>query len=74
MSKKAENKEGVNYYHFGDIVIVKKNLVGIVVKCWDNKVYEVYVRSFNMIVEYHENQMKKYIHHKELTEDSLSYY
>jgi hypothetical protein len=28
---------------FGDIVVVEDNLIGVVVKCWTDKTYEIYV-------------------------------
>ena len=60
-------------YTFGDIVIVEGNLIGVVVKCWTNN-YEVYVRSFNGIKEYTEDQMRRYmVRHKELDEDEMYY-
>ena len=67
-------------YTFGDIVIVEGNPIGVVVKCWgtitpENKIhYEVYVRSFNGIKEYTEDQMRRYmVRHKELSEDEMYY-
>lgn len=65
-------------FTFGDIVIVEGNLIGVVVKSWvrnNNSVYhEVYVRNYNNIKEYKENEMQRYmVRHKYLTEEELEY-
>lgn len=68
-------------FTFGDIVIVEDNLIGVVVKCWGPSTmgtrpahHEVYVRSFNGIREYTEDQMRRYmVRHKELDEDEMYY-
>lgn len=67
-------------FGFADVVIVEGNLVGVVVKCWETLVgnrgnhYDVYVRMFNVIREYDEHQVTRFIYDKELSEESLSYY
>lgn len=63
---------------FGDIVVVENELIGVVVKTWDSSSkgyqYEVYVRSFNTIIEYNENEIDRYrVRHKELNEEELMY-
>lgn len=68
---------------FGDIVIVEKSLLGVVVKSWDKRLskyekqgyyHEVYVRSWNCIKEYHEDDLDRYIvRHKELSEEEYDY-
>lgn len=62
---------------FGDIVVVEESLIGVVVKTWQNKEgysYEVYVRSFNCIKEYNEDEIERYsVRHKELDEDEMYY-
>lgn len=70
---------------FGDIVVVEGSLIGVVVKCWgraiagpnvglDEPKYEVYVRSFNSIVQYNESDVERYlVRHKELGEDELEW-
>ncbi len=67
---------------FGDIVVVEKYLIGVVVKSWGASLtgarrpphYEVYVRSFNAIVEYPEDKVERYgVRHKELDEKELYY-
>lgn len=65
-------------FQFGQIVVVEEECVGVVVKAWTSKkhsfVYEVYVRSFNTIQEYPENEIMQYIFHKELYEWEQDYY
>lgn len=63
---------------FGDIVVVEGNLIGVIVKSWirNNKeiVYEVYVRSYNGIKEYKEDDIQRYmVRHKELNDEELDY-
>lgn len=68
-------------YTFGDIVIVEENLIGVVVKSWKASLlgktplhHEVYVRNFNAIKEYKENQMRRYmVRHKELDDNEMFY-
>lgn len=62
---------------FGDIVVVERTLIGVVVKTWQNKegyYYEVYVRNHNMIREYKEHEIDRYrVRHKELDEEEMYY-
>lgn len=63
---------------FGDIVVVENELIGVVVKTWDSSSkgyqYEVYVRSFNTIINYDESEIDRYrVRHKELNEEELMY-
>lgn len=60
---------------FGDIVVVENYFIGVVVKTWQGLNngkyhYEVYVRSYNAIVEYDEKDIERYrVRHKELSEE-----
>lgn len=65
---------------FGDIVVVEKDLIGVVVKCWGKSFqgkprnYDVYVRSWNVIQNYDEDKIERYmVRHKELTKKELEY-
>lgn len=64
-------------YLFGDVVVVDKSLIGVIVKTWENNkgyYYEVYVRNYNGIKEYQENEIDRYrVRHKELDEDEMYY-
>lgn len=63
---------------FGDIVIVEGYLIGVIVKSWvsNNQFieHEVYVREYNKIIRYKEDDIKRYmVRHKELNEEELEY-
>ena len=62
---------------FGDIVVVEKCLIGVVVKTWETKngyEYEVYVRCGNGIVTYKEDDIDRYrVRHKYLDEEEMEY-
>lgn len=64
---------------FGDIVVVEGNLIGVIVKSWETtlskiRFYEVYVRSYNCIKEYDEEDIERYkVRHKELNEEEMYY-
>jgi len=64
-------------YAFADIVVVDGGLIGVIVKSWIGKEgikHEVYVRNYNGIVEYPEDQIERYlVRHKELSEEELEY-
>lgn len=59
---------------FGDIVVVDGNYIGVVVKCWTNRTYDVYVRMYDIIKSYKEIDMERYmVRHKYLDEEELQY-
>lgn len=61
-------------YTFGDIVVVEDGLIGVIVKCWCGGVYEVYVRMYNNIKQYKENEIQRYlVRHKYLSEEEKEY-
>lgn len=68
-------------FTFADVVIVEENLIGVIVKSWQESTlgtrpahHEVYVRNFNKIKEYEESEMRRYmVRHKELNEEELMY-
>lgn len=68
-------------FTFGDIVVVDGNLIGVIVKCWQKSLcgkkpahYEVYVRNYNSIQEYNENEIQRYlVRHKELNDEEMYY-
>lgn len=71
MNKKAK-------FLFGDIVVVRRSLIGVIVKTWESfkrgYYYEVYVRNYNKILEYDEKDIERYrIRHKELDEEEMSW-
>lgn len=68
-------------YLFGDIVVVEKNLIGVIVKVWIRSnsgnlsiIYEVYVRNHRGVKEYLEQEVKRYrTRHKELDKRELEW-
>lgn len=63
---------------FGDIVVVDKDQIGVICKSWirtdDSHYYEVYVRSYNRIIEYDEEDIERYmVRPKYLSEEELIY-
>ena len=63
---------------FGDIVVVERYLIGVIVKSWTSSMrgnyYEVYVRNYNRIREYDEEDIERYmVRHKELNEEEMYY-
>lgn len=63
---------------FGDIVVVEDYLIGVIVKSWQSSMrgnhYEVYVRNYNAIREYDEQDIERYkVRHKELNEEEMYY-
>jgi len=64
---------------FGDIVVVNKYEIGVIVKSWvgsknrENK-YEVYNRITSSIIEYNESDIERYkVRHKFLNEEEIEY-
>lgn len=62
---------------FGDIVVVDDIQIGVVVKSWCGMTinnYDVYVRSYNSIKNYKENEIERYmVRHKYLDDKELEY-
>lgn len=67
---------------FGDIVVVRENLIGVVVKAWiryahdggTTHEYEVYVRMTRQIEQFREDEIQRYmVRHKELDEDEMEW-
>lgn len=65
-------------FTFGNIVVVDGNLVGVVVKSWGASLtgskrgvhHEVYVRSYNGIKEYDEQDITHFVYDKELSDEA----
>ena len=61
-------------YCFGDIVVVEVDLIGVIVRCWTSKIYDVYVREYNTIIQYEEDDIQRYmVRHKYLDEQELEW-
>jgi hypothetical protein len=70
-------------FYFSVVVVVDEDQIGCVVKTWHNDTgfhepkgykYEVYVRSYNRIVEYPENMIQRYVVSKELSEEEKGWH
>lgn len=51
-------------FGFGNVVVVNGDEVGVIVKSWDNKTHEVYVRVHNSIMTFHEQEIRHFIYDK----------
>lgn len=71
-------------YLFGDIVVIDDKNIGVIVKSWEHLTdrdgltkefnYDVYVRTFNFITEYQEDEIERYrVRHKYLDEQELEW-
>ena len=70
---------------FGDIVVVRGEDIGVVIKCWitsikerenngDEMKYEVYVRNDNRIEDFYESEIERYmVQNKELSKEEKVY-
>lgn len=65
---------------FGDIVVVNRRNIGVVVKSWCSSLnsgepnHDVYVRMYDKIVNYKESEMQRYmVRHKYLDEEELEW-
>jgi len=81
-----ENDENIRRakFLFGDIVVVEGENIGVIVKSWGPTIragkvvrgyhYEVYVRIYNAIKEYDEEDIERYrVRHKYLSEEELEW-
>lgn len=64
----------MQHFQFGNVVVVDKNQIGVIVKSWQDGSHDVYVRSLNFIRSYHADEIVHYIYNKELTKSELKYY
>ena len=58
-------------FQFSNVVVVRKNLIGVIVKTWGASKnrgihYEIYVRSWNRIEEFDEDEIKHLVYDKEI--------
>ena len=58
-----------NRFQFSNVVVVDDNQIGVIVKCWADDSYEVYVRNYNSVSAYEGNDIKHFIFDKELMAD-----
>lgn len=61
-------------FQFSNVVVVDDDQIGVIVKCWGDDTYEVYVRCYNAIRTYKTKDIQYYVYHKILAEDEHEYY
>ena len=61
-------------FQFSNVVVVEEIMIGVVVKSWADNTHEVYVRDYNAVKTYKEDEMKHLIYSKELTEEEEGFY
>ncbi len=66
-------------FQFGNVVVVDDDQIGVVVKTWNPEddqgyYYEVYVRSYNGIRQFNENNIHHFVYSKHLHEDEHDFY
>ncbi len=67
-------KDEQKRYSFAQVVVVEEDQIGVIVKCWADFTYEVYVRNLNGVNNYRYNEIRPYIFSKTLEPDELSFY
>lgn len=85
MMKGRDNKMAQQKFLFGDIVVVDGLEIGVVVKSWREERYDlaevvksynydVYVRRYNRIKNYKEEDIQRYgVRHKYLSDEEVEY-
>jgi hypothetical protein len=70
-------------FQFGNVVVVDGGQIGVIVKSWDKdesvftdngKTYDVYVRNLNGFREYREEDIRRFIYSKDLTDEEKEFY
>ena len=61
-------------FQFGNVVVVDEDKVGVIIKSWANLTYDVYVRSYGLIREYKEPNIKHFVYGKYIPESDLDFY
>lgn len=47
-------------YHFGDVVVVEGHFIGVVVKCFKNSTYDIFVKQYDRVENYKESGISLY--------------
>lgn len=53
---------------------MEDELIGVIVKSWENNTHDVYVRYHNAIAEYKEDDIKHFVYSKYLGEEEKDFY
>jgi hypothetical protein len=61
-------------FQFSNVVVVDDDQIGVVVKSWDDGMHDVYVRAYNSVRSYCEEDIKHFVYSKILLEDEHDFY
>ena len=64
-------------FQFGNVVVVENVQIGVICKTWQDKQsyhYEVYVRNFNKINDYSEENISHFVYSKILEPEEMEFY
>ena len=61
-------------FQFGNVVVVDEDQIGVIVKSWADSTHDVYVRSYNSIRPYREDNIRHFIYSKELSDEEKGFY
>lgn len=65
-------------FQFSNVVVVDDDQIGVIVKTWHSSKrgyhYEVYVRNYNEIREYDQDQINHFEYNKDLSEEEKGFY
>lgn len=61
-------------FQFSNVVVVDDDQIGVIVKSWADNTHEVYVRGYNSIREYKEEDIQHFVYSKTLSEDEYEFY
>ena len=61
-------------FQFGNVVVVEENQIGVIVKSWSDNIHDVYVRSYNGVKSFPEDEIRHYIYSKELLDEQKNFY
>ncbi|MCW8960197.1 MAG: hypothetical protein OQK29_01455 [Ignavibacteriaceae bacterium] len=61
-------------FQFSNVVVVDDDQIGVIVKSWADNTHDVYVRAYNGVKEYHEDDISHYVYSKELLDEQVEFY
>ena len=64
----------MSLFQFGNVVVVDRDQIGVIVKSWADGSHDVYVRSYNCVGEYLAESIRHYVYSKELSSEEREFY
>jgi hypothetical protein len=64
----------VSEFQFSNVVVVEDDQIGVIVKSWDDNTHDVYVRTYNVVLSYKEDEIKHFVYSKSLSEEEIEFY